>query len=155
MEIKLKIEHREEQFYVSIKNILKREEIPSLLPPLIPELFQWLKEKQIQYTGAPFFYYVKMEGEQLEVEVGIPTNSYLNGDDRVRPGTFPAGKYAVAKYIGPYNKLFAVHTDIEKWKDDNNIKFKSPKVEFYPTDPSAEPNPEKWQTVIINRIDES
>jgi len=155
MNIKPEISFRKEQHYISIKNKLKREEIPSALPPLIPELFQWLKERKIQSAGAPFFNYLKMNGEQLVVEVGIPTNSPVNGDSRVQPGSFPAGKYAIAKYTGPYNKLFEVNVAIEKWKDENNIKFKEPKVEFYPADPAVESNPERWETIIINRIDES
>ena len=93
--------------------------------------------------------------DELEVEVGIPTNSYVQGDGRVKAGSIPEGKYAVAKHIGPYNKLFEFNVAIEKWKDENHLRFKSPKVEFYPTDPVAEPNPEKWETIIINRIDES
>jgi len=128
--------------------------MPTVLPPLIPELFQWLKERKIQYAGAPFFNYLKMNEEQLVIEVGIPTNSHVNGDDKVQSGSFLSGKYAIAKYTSPYNRLFDVNLAIEKWKD-NNIKFKAPKVEFYPTDPTAEPNPEKWETIIINRIDES
>jgi effector-binding domain-containing protein len=155
MNIKPEIKIRNKEYYISIKSELKREDIPSKLPPLIPELFEWLKRKKIEYAGAPFFNYLKMNGEQLEVEVGIPTNSSVNGDSRVRPGSFPAGKYAVAKYAGHYNKLFEVNAAIEKWKDNNNLNFIPPKVEFYPTDPVAEPNPEKWQTIIINRIDES
>ena len=153
--IKPEILLRKEERYVSILNKIKREDIPSELPPLIPELFNWLNKKNIQPAGAPFFNYVNMRNEQLEVEVGIPIGSYINGDDRVYPGIFPAGKYAVAQYTGPYNKLFDVNIAIEKWKDENNLKFKSPKVEFYSTNTVVEPNPEKWVTIIINRIDES
>jgi effector-binding domain-containing protein len=155
IKIKPEIVFRNEEHYAAITNKLKREDIPSVLPPLIPELFNWLKEKKIKFAGAPFFSYLNMNNEQLEVEVGIPTHYLVKGDRRVQQGTFPAGKYAVAKYTGPYNKLFEVNVAIEKWKDENHIKFKKPKVEFYPTDPAAEPNPEKWETIIINRIDEN
>ncbi len=123
MNIKPVIVFRNEEHYIFIRSKLLREDIPSALPPLIPELFQWLKQKKIQYTGAPFFNYIKMNEEQLEVEVGIPTNSHVNGDSRVKQGVFPAGKYAVAKYTGSYNKLFDVNIALEKWKIENNLKF--------------------------------
>ncbi len=154
MTIKPVIEQRDKQNYIAIKSKLKREEIPQLLPPLIPELFKWLSIKNIEPDGAPFFNYLKMDDE-LEIEVGIPTSSIVKGDERVKAGTFPKGEFAVAKHIGNYNKLFEFHVAIEKWKDENNLKFISPKVEFYPTDPVTEPNPKKWETIVINRIEEN
>ena len=153
MNIQPRIEKRNKQSYSAIKSNLKREEMPQLLPPLIPEFFQWLSENNIDPGGAPFFNYLKMENE-LEIEVGIPTKFQVQGDGHVEPGVFPEGKYAVATYVGTYKNLFAVNGAIEKWKDENNLKFKSPKVEFYPTDPAEEPNPENWETIIINRIDD-
>ena len=155
MKIKPKIENRDRQHFLTIRKKLKREEIPILLPPLISELFNWFKQKKINPDGAPFFNYIKMDAGEMEIEVGIPTNSRIDGDDRVQAGSFPSGKYAVASYTGPYNKLFEVHTEIENWKDENHLKFKAPKVEFYPIDPVAEPDSEKWVTIIINKIDES
>ncbi len=154
MKIEPKIEYRDRRYYAAIRKKLKWEEIPEILPPLIPELFKWLERNRIKQVGAPFFNYLKMNSDNMEVEVGIPTASPVEGDGRINAGSFPAGKYAVASYTGPYDKLFEVNTAIEKWKDENHLKFISPKAEFYPTDPAAEPNPDKWVTVIINRIDE-
>lgn len=151
MKIEPKIENRDKQFYAAIRKKLKEKEIPEILPPLIPELFQWFEQKNIKPYGAPFFNYINMDNQSI-VEVGIPTSSSIKGDERVKAGLFPEGKYAVVKYMGPYNKLFEVHMAMEKWKDENHFKFIAPKVEFYPTDPVAEPNPEKWETIIINRI---
>jgi effector-binding domain-containing protein len=155
MEVKPNIEYREKQNYAAIRSNVKREEIPVKLPPLIPELFYWLEQKKIKPAGSPFFNYVKMMGDKLEVEVGIPTDFKVSGDKRIQPGSFPPGKYAVVKYSGPYSNLFKVNVAIEKWKDENHLKFIPPKVEFYPTDPAAEPNPDNRGTIIFNQIDES
>lgn len=155
MKIEPEIEYLDKQYYAAIRKKLNWEEIPEVLPPLIPELFNWFKLNKIKPGGSPFFNYVKMDSDDMEVEVGIPTAFPVEGDKRVNAGSFPAGKYAVASYTGPYDKLFEVNTAIEKWKDENHIKFIYPKVEFYPTDPAEEPNPEKWVTIIINRINES
>jgi effector-binding domain-containing protein len=125
-----------------------------VLPPLIPELFDWLDLKKMKPAGAPFFRYLNMEGVTMHVEVGIPVPSHITGDNRVRPGSFPEGEYVKVIYTGPYSNLPQVHSELEKWKDKNNIRVKGGGAEFYPTDPASEPNPEKWQTIIISQIDE-
>jgi effector-binding domain-containing protein len=152
MIIEPKIEYRKEQPYAAIKAEVRREEIPALLPLLIPEVFSWLKNKKIDADGAPFFNYVKMDNGLLEVEVGVPVNHSVGGDERVIAGLFPAGNYAVVTYAGNYSNLFKVHLELEKWKEKNGINFQLPKTEFYPTDPGTEPNPEKWITVIAVKI---
>lgn len=91
-----RIEILEEQFYIAIKSNLNRVQIPDLLPPLISELFKWLSSRNIDFAGAPFFNYIKIKGEKLEIEVGVPTNSPVDGDDILKAGSFPAVKYAKA-----------------------------------------------------------
>lgn len=54
MNIKPKIEFRKELKYAAIEGRLKREEIPEMLPPLIPEIFNWLEKENIKSAG-PFF----------------------------------------------------------------------------------------------------
>ena len=149
-----KTEYRNEQYYVSIGKHVIQKKIPDQLPPLIPELFNWLKSKKLAPAGAPFFRYLNMDGDKMEVEVGIPVDSQVAGDSNVHPGSFPPGKYISVKYTGPYENLPRVHSELSKWKEKNNIKVKGGVTEFYPTDPVAEPDPEKWQTIIISRIDE-
>lgn len=128
---------------------MKRNEIPEKLPPLIPELFNWLNLKKIKSAGAPFFRYLNMD-----VEVDIPVHLHISGDNRIQPGSFPEGRYVEVTYTGPYGNLPQVHSELEKWKEKNNVRVKGGGTEFYPTDPAVEPDPEKWQTIIISRIDD-
>ena len=55
MDVIVTIEQRSEQNYIAIKSKLKREEIPQLLPPLIPELFNWLTKRNIEPAGCSVF----------------------------------------------------------------------------------------------------
>ena len=151
---KPKIISREKQNFVSIKIMLNREEIPKLLPPLIPELFNWLDSKNIEPSGPPFFSYVKLDGEKMEVRVGIPTDDLITTDNRVESGYFPEGKYVKLEYTGNYGDLYFVNGEFEKWAEKKGIKFTGPRTEFYPSDPEAEPDPEKQKTILINRISE-
>ncbi len=147
-----KTEYRKELHYVAIKAKVKQENIPAQLPQLIPELFNWLNHKNIQPAGVPFFRYTNMEGGIMDVDVGIPTTSRVEGDQRVQPGSFPEGRYLTATYTGPYSNLPAVHSELNQWKEKNNIKAAGSVTEFYPTDPASEPDSEKWQTIILREI---
>lgn len=149
-----KTEYRVKQYYVAIKSLVRQDEIPELLPPLIPELFNWLRKKKLEPSGAPFFKYREMEGDRMKVEVGVPIDRHVTGDQHIYSGIFPAGNYLKVTYTGPYSNLPKVHANLAKWREDNHIKIKNSVTEFYPIDPEIEPNPEKWQTIIIIQLDE-
>lgn len=146
-----KIEYRNELHYAAIPTKVTMKEIPNLLPPLIPEVSMWLEKKNIKPAGPPFFKYLKMATE-LEVEVGFPVESPISGDQRIKPGVFPAGKYAVVSYFGHYNKLYEAHIELEKLSEKNKLKTKGGHTEFYPTDPALEPDPNKWETIIVSQL---
>ncbi len=152
MNLRPQIEYRKQQPYAAIKTQLTREQIPVKLPPLIPELFNWLEKKNLEPSGAPFFSYLKTAGEEMTVKVGIPVDDDFSPDDRVERDVFPDGKYAVLIYTGNYRNLYKVNGEFEKWATQNNIEFRGPRTEFYPSDPNAEPDSEKWKTVIVNQI---
>jgi effector-binding domain-containing protein len=147
-----RIEHRDEQHFVAIQMDLIREKIPELLPPLIPELFKWLEKNRVEPSGPPFFSYVKMEGKQMRVKVGILTDSNVSSDESVEVGSFPEGNYMVATYKGDYSNLYNVHSRLEEWRVKNGIRLSGPLTEFYPSDPAIETNPDKWITIITNQI---
>ncbi len=150
--IEPKIEYRDELHCAAIGAKLKRKEIPELLPPLIPELFGWLEKEDIEPSGPPFFSYSSMKGNVMTEKVGIPVPGDLPADNRVKKETFPAGKYALVNYKGDYKNLYEVHEAFENWAGENGLKFKGPRIEFYPTDPADETNPEMWITLILNQV---
>ena len=152
MNLTPQIEYRKQQTYAAIKTKLKRDQIQTILPPLIPELFNWLEKKNLEPSGPPFFSYLKMEDEQMTVKVGIPVDDDFSPDDRVERDMFPDGKYAVLIYTGNYRNLYKVNDEFEKWAAQNNIEFRGPRTEFYPSDPDAEPDSKKWKTIIVNQI---
>ena len=40
--------------------------------------------------------------EPLELEVGAPVEGAVEGDERVRAGSLPAGRYLTLMHVGPY-----------------------------------------------------
>jgi effector-binding domain-containing protein len=101
-----KLEQRAEQPYAAIPIRVTMSQIGSVCPPLVGEVFGWLGKHGVAPKGAPFFRYlvIDMAGE-LEMEVGVPVATAVAGDDRVKGGVFPAGRYATLVHTGPYPAL--------------------------------------------------
>jgi effector-binding domain-containing protein len=154
-----KVEHRTKQPYAAIRTKVSMKDIPSVLPPLIPEMFGWLAKNNITPQGPPFFQYLTIDKDnQLEVAVGIPVQNAVTGNGRVVEGAFPAGTYATVTHIGNYSHLREAHMALDSWLDNNGWKDKrqatdqgmqyGSRTEFYPSDPKVVTNPDKWESEI-------
>jgi len=154
-----KTEQRGEQHYVAIRANVGMNDIPTVLPPLIPEVNAWLKKNNIEPAGPPFFQYLKMDSNnQMIAEVGFPVKNPAKGDSRVIAGSFPAGLYATLTHTGDYMQLKSAHMALDKWVKETGLKEKhkvaadgiewGTRAESYITDPEKETNPDKWRTDI-------
>jgi len=160
-----KTEQRKEKHYAAIRATVSMNEIPTVLPPLIPEVSAWLKKNNITPDGPPFFQYLRMDNNnQFLSEVGFPVKEPVKGDSRVRSGSFPAGTYATLTYTGDYKHMKSAHMALDKWIKENGLKEKhrvnaegaewGTRTELYITDPQQEPDPEKWVTIISYLIED-
>jgi effector-binding domain-containing protein len=149
-----KIVERKKQHYAAIRTTVSMNDIPHVLPPLIPEVADWLSKNNIVPDGAPFFRYLTM-GNKLDVEVGIPVQHAINNDGRIVAGFFPAGKYPTITYMGDYIHIKEAHIALESWSKEKGYKATPGTItEVYITDPTKEPSRDKWQTDIIYRLDD-
>jgi effector-binding domain-containing protein len=155
-----KLEQRRDQSYVAIRAHASRAELSTKLPPLIGELAVWLAARGVNPAGAPFYRYLVIDqNEEFDIEVGFPVSNHLQGDGRVDAGVIPAGRYAVTTHIGEYDRLQDATANLKKWAADNNVRWDASedesrwgaRLETYLTDPSEEPDPQKWQTEIAIR----
>jgi len=157
------IEQRASQPYVAIPAAVTVPEVGEVLPPLIGELDGWLAARAAEPVGAPFFKYnlIHMDRD-LQVEVGMPVPAELAGDDRVRPGVLPAGRYAVLIHTGPYDGVVDACRRLLQWGDEQGLAWDmsqtedgerwGARIEAYPTDPEAEPDPQRWVTELAFRL---
>ncbi len=158
---KPKIEDHPEQLYVGIRAQMPPSKLRSMTPKMLTEVFDWLKKHGIKAAGAPFIRYhvINMEGN-MDLEFGVPVAVPMKGDDRVRPGVIPAGRYASLVYSGVTgitgNKAlieWARKNGIQwdRWDDPAGDAFRS-RVEFQLTDPAEEPDRKKWETEVAIRL---
>jgi effector-binding domain-containing protein len=152
------IEQRDAQPYVAIRSRVSMEEIPVKLPPLHDEVFDWLKSRGIEMAGPPFFRYLGGNMSHMEVDVGVPVATPVEGDGRVIVDTLPTGRYAVILHTGDYSTVVQGSIALLDWSKANNIAWVrsddgveerwGARVEHYITDPGEEPDSSKWETEV-------
>src|SRR4051812_36514324 len=88
------------------------------------EVFGWLAQKGIQPTGPVFFNYkvINMPGP-MHVEAGVPISEAVEGDDAVRAGELPAGRYVTVIHHGHPDTLERATGDLLAWADEEGLEF--------------------------------
>src|SRR5258708_38515645 len=125
-------------------------------------LDKWLRQHGITPAGPRFLRYhvIDMAGE-MDIEVGLPVATPLPGDERVKPGLLPAGRYARLIYIGlglAANKALLewIRTNnlrLDKWADPKGDAFGC-RYEAYLTDPRVEPRKKQWEIELAMKLAE-
>lgn len=128
-----------------------------------PALFGWLARHGIEQTGAAFYNYRRIDmANTLDVEAGVPVQHPGQGDDKVRCGELPAGRYVVVTHTGHYDQLYDATAMLIGWAKERGIAWDvnaqpdgdhfACRLEIYETDPDEEPNPDKWVTQLQFKI---
>lgn len=119
-----------------------------------PELFRWLGEHGVEPSGPLLIRYLELDedGDPLEIELGVPVGAGVPGDERVRAGVLPPGRYATLLHVGPYSSktapdLKAAHAALRDWADKQGVALAGC-VEHYRIGPVEEPDHSKWETEL-------
>ena len=124
---------------------------------MVPEVLDWIAKKGVKAVGAPFYRYWCIGGqdEEFTLEVGVPIEHMVTGDDRVVASSIPGGSYATAIHRGHPDMLAGSLDELEKWARAEGLEFDkrweeeeeiwNGRFEFYLTDPETEPDPAKWE----------
>jgi len=145
--------------YLGVRAEVTMASIGEVIPALIGEVLG--RGEPIE--GAPFVrYHVIDMARELVIEVGVPVPAGLQGDERVVAGVLPAGRYLQATHVGPYDRLVEAVGAFLTWASDHGHVFDvrpgengevwGCRLEHYPTDPTQEPDPQRWETVLEFRL---
>jgi effector-binding domain-containing protein len=153
---------RAPQPYVSVPHTVTMATISSAADD-IPGLFAWLAERGTEPAGPPFLRYnvIDMDRE-LQLEAGVPVAAPVTGDDRVRAGVLPGGRYAAVTHPGPFDQLVPAVRRLLDWAQGQGLtwdKQDTPggerwgcRLEIYPVNPAEQPDPAKWETELVFRL---
>jgi effector-binding domain-containing protein len=153
---------RAKQPYMAIRAQVAMGELPALGARL-GEVFAWLGANGLEQAGPPFFKYNVIDmARELDMEAGVPVVVSAAGDGQVVPGVLPPGRYATLTHVGHPQELAEVTKVLLDWAAEQGLKWDiSPgdrgdrwgsRLEFYRTDPSQEPDMNKWETQLAFRL---
>jgi effector-binding domain-containing protein len=156
---------REEQPYVAITSTVSMRELGQVLPPLIPEVIDWVERAGLTQAGAPFWKYNVIDmAAGLEVEVGVPVERAAAGDGRIRPGVLPAGRYVLAHHVGHPDTLEQATAELLGWAEGRGLRWDvrevdgeerwTARLEEYLNGPDDQPDMDKWETNLVFRLAE-
>ena len=126
---------------------------------LMEELYAWSDGRAIGY-GQTFFrlHVVDMDGP-MDVEVGVVTETPVQGDGRVRAGILPAGRYATVTYVNHGRRANGMLRD---WVQEQGLTLDCTatsegerfgcRYEAYLTDPRSERRKTRWRTELAIRL---
>jgi len=162
MPIEPEIIERADQHYAAIRANVPIQGLAGLGPRL-GEVFDWIAARGIAPAGPPFFKYnvIDMEHE-LQMEAGVPVAAAVDGDDAIVTGVLPGGRYVTLTHTGHPDGLAAVTGELLDWAENRDLKWDTDetsgferwvsRLEFYLTDPSEQPDMNKWQTQLAFRL---
>ena len=150
---------RPEQHTAGIRVVTPFRGMFAVRDKLMDELYAWLDAHDLEH-GPTFFrlHVVNMEAD-MDVEVGVILTEPIKGDNRVIPGTLPAGDYAFLKYVNhgrQANKtlLHWVRTQklpLDVLENPAGDRFGC-RYEAYLTDPRTERMKTRWQIELAIRL---
>jgi effector-binding domain-containing protein len=133
---------------LSIRGRTTRAQLPATLGAFFGEVWQFVGP-QGGPAGPPYARYHSVNGDDFDLEAGLPLKAPLPGQGRITPGDLPGGDVAVCSHYGPYDALPASCQLLSDWVMRQGRRPSGPLWEVYITDPSTEPDPTKWRTDIF------
>jgi effector-binding domain-containing protein len=99
---------------------------------------------------------------QLEIEAGVPVAAPADGDGAVFSAVLPAGRYATLIHAGHPSGLPGATATLLEWASEQGLAFDmaerggaehwAGRLETYLTDPSQEPDMDKWETQLAFKL---
>lgn len=146
-----RIERRElaEQRAAVVRATLSVPEIGSFMNRAIGAVARAIAAQGVAPAGPPFARYHRGDRDVFEVEAGFPTSDGVTPTDEVAASTLPGGPVATVTYVGPYDQMQGAYQALAEWITARGGAPAGDPWEVYLSDPSEEPDPQKWRTEIV------
>lgn len=134
---------------ISLKEKCSLEGISSKMFDLFTTLMAHLKNIDKEVAGNPFtIYHTNNDDGYLLMECGLPVSKKVSVKDNIKLIEIPAGKTIMASHFGHYQTLKTTYDAIQKYINENNLEINGTPWEMYITNPTKEPDQNKWETKV-------
>jgi effector-binding domain-containing protein len=143
-----KIIEQPDQPVLSIRSRTSVEKLPQLLGESYAAIAQYLGEMGENPAGASFAGYYNMDMHDLDVEIGFPVASALQGKGNIQSNQIPGGKLATCIHVGPYSAVESAYNALMSFVAEQGHEATGVAYEFYLNDPTETPQ-EALRTQIV------
>ena len=152
--VEIKEVELEPMVYLGIREPMPKNpaEIGPKMGALYGEIGMYIQKYKIEFADMPLTVYF-IDGEDVEVECGIPIADDNPGNNRVVRRETAGGKTILAIHYGDYTELETTHVQLMNYIADNELTTSGNLWEQYITDPGQEPDTSKWITHVYYPIE--
>lgn len=141
-------------YVVGIRKTVKMSEIQQFYTENLGKVYAELTAKKIPMAGQPCGVYFSWDeaNQTTEMLAAIPVSKNVDLGGEFETVELPEGQAVILNFYGNYDQMDKAHNIIDNYVLLKKLETKMPVIEEYVTDPSNEPNPNKWLTKIIYPI---
>jgi len=139
----------------AVREIVRQSDLAEKVPPLLGEVWQFIREQKIAMTGHNVIVYLEeMRGPggvlSFDALFGVEVRGIWDPTDRIMDASTPSGPAARAIHLGPYSELEKAHNAVRRWCAENGQRMAGPNWEVYgdPTD-----DPEQLRTDVFYQLE--
>jgi effector-binding domain-containing protein len=120
---------REAQQFAAIATALTMEEF-DVVGSLHHEVYDWIAKHGAVPSGPSFERILTSDmAAKLDIEVGVPVDGPLTGDDRVIIGSVPPGRYVTLFYKAEDDSdHFQANVEIQEWAANEGLEWKNDSI---------------------------
>jgi effector-binding domain-containing protein len=139
--------------FLAIQETIKMDKISEHYQENLPKVHKAAMDNKLEMAGMPcgLFYTWDEEKGETKVAQAVPIKSSAKVDG-FKTLEVPESKALLIEYYGDYSGSAAAHGAMEKYIQQTGVEATVPAIEEYVTDPSTEPDPQKWLTRIYYPI---
>jgi effector-binding domain-containing protein len=149
---------RDEQPYVALKAKVPMAGIADFARRG-EEVFGWLAARNVEPVGPVFFKYDVVDMEAgLVMEIGVPVEERVFGEEEIVAGVLPAGRYVSATHRGHPDGLMQATADLLAWAAEQGLEWDADgdtwaaRLEIYKSDPREVPDMNEWETELLFKL---
>jgi effector-binding domain-containing protein len=135
--------------YAVIRQQVKFEAIKDFYMKSFEKIVKAVSAKKARIAGAPAGLYFAYDEQKMitDMAAAMPVKGKVDTEE-VKMNRIPEGIAYIIDYYGPYDQSVNAYRAMDLYLAQNGLKQRVPIIEEYITDPSTEPDPDKWLTKI-------
>ena len=105
-------------YFASIREKVPFVEVSLKMEEMFGRINNFIESAETGASEMPFSIYHEMNGEEIDLECGIPITDLVEGNAQVTTGTFKGVQCATVDYYGDYRQLEDAHTALQSWIEE-------------------------------------